>query len=72
MTSLLQQAFAQAAKLTVAEQDLLAERLLAELAAEEAFDNALANSAERLAEMAQSALEEHREGLTQPLDPDKL
>jgi hypothetical protein len=72
MTSLLQQAFAQAAKLTVAEQDLLAERLLAELAAEEAFDNALANSAERLVEMAQSALEEHRAGLTQPLDPDKL
>jgi hypothetical protein len=72
MTSLFQQAFAQAAKLTVAEQDLLAERLLAELAAEEAFDNALANSAERLVEMAQSALEEHRAGLTQPLDPDKL
>ncbi len=40
MTTLLQQAFAEAAKLPQAEQDLLATRLLAELAAEDDFDRA--------------------------------
>ena len=46
MTTLLQQAFAEAAKLPQAEQDLLAARLLAELAAEDDFDRAIARSSD--------------------------
>lgn len=38
VTALLEKAFAEAAKLPTAEQDLLASRLLAELAAEDDFD----------------------------------
>jgi hypothetical protein len=72
MTSLLQQAFAEAAKLSQAEQDLLASRLLAELAADDEFDRAIASTSNRLALLARDALAEHRAGLTEKLDPDQL
>ncbi len=71
MTSLLEQAFAAAAKLPEAEQDLLAFRLLAELAAENAFDRAIAGTADKLVGLAQEAIEEHRSGKTTKLDPEK-
>jgi uncharacterized protein (DUF433 family) len=60
MVTLLQQAFAEAAKLPQAEQELLAARLLAELAAEDDFDRAIAGSSDKLAALAQDALSEHR------------
>jgi uncharacterized protein (DUF433 family) len=60
MTALLQQAFAEAAMLPQAEQDLLAARLLAELAAEDDFDRAIARSSDKLAALAQDALSEYR------------
>ena len=69
MTTLLQQAFDAAAKLSAAEQDLLAARLLAELAAEGDFDHVIAASGEKLVTLAAAALAEHRAGQTQPLDP---
>lgn len=72
MTALLEKAFAKAAKLSDAEQDVLAGRLLAELAAEDDFDRDVARSAHKLAKMADEALAEHRAGLTVPLDPDRL
>jgi len=72
MTTLLQQAFAAAEKLPTAEQDLLASRLLAELAAEDAFDREIARSSGKLAGLAREALAEHRAGLTQELDPERL
>ena len=72
MTNLLEQAFAEAGKLSPAEQDLLASRLLAELGTEDEFDRAIAASASKLAVLAKEALDEHRSGLTQELDPDKL
>ena len=72
MTTLLQQAFAEAAKLPQAEQDLLAARLLAELAAEDDFDRAIARSSDKLAALAREALAEHRAGLTKKLDPEQL
>jgi hypothetical protein len=72
MTALLQQAFAEAAKLSDPEQELLASRLLAELAAEDAFDRAIANSSDKLAILAREALAEHRAGLTEPLDPEQI
>jgi hypothetical protein len=72
MTNLLEQAFAEAAKLSAQEQELLATRLLAELTAEDAFDRAIANSSDQLATMAHEALADYRAGLTKELDPDRL
>jgi hypothetical protein len=72
MTRLLEQAFAEAAKLPPDEQEVLASRLLAEIAAEDAFDRAIAGSGEKLARLAREALAEHRAGLTQELDPERL
>jgi hypothetical protein len=65
MTNLLERAFAEAGKLSSAEQDLLASRLLAELGDEDDFDRAIASSADKLAILARQALAEHRAGLTQ-------
>ncbi len=72
MTPLLEQAFARAAQLPEAEQELLAARLLAELAEEDAFDRALASSGDKLARLAAEALAEHRSGQTHELDPEQL
>ena len=72
MTASLQQAFTEAAKLSESEQELLASRLLAELAAEDDFDRAIARSTDKLAKLAAEALVEHRAGQTQPLDPDRI
>lgn len=64
MTTLLQRAFAEAAKLSTEEQDVLAKRLLAELAAEDEFDRAIARSSDKLAQPATEAIAEHRAGET--------
>ena len=72
MTKLLEQAFEKASRLPKLEQELLASRLLAELATEDAFDQALARSGDKLAQLAQAALLEHRAGLTRELDPEQL
>jgi hypothetical protein len=72
MTKLLERAFAEASKLSEAEQEVLASRLLAELAAEDEFDQKIVGSVDKLARLASEALEEHRAGLTEELDPDKL
>lgn len=72
MNKLLERAFAEAAKRPEAEQDLLASRLLAELAAENKFDRAIAASTDKLAKVAAEALAEHRAGLTEELDPNRL
>ncbi len=72
MTTLLQQAFAEAGKLPQAEQDLLASRLLAELAAEDDFDRAIDRSSDKLVALAQEALAQHRSGQTEELDAERL
>jgi transposase len=72
MTKLLEQAFAEAAKLPAEEQDVLAARLLAELAAEDEFDRAIARSADKLAALAGQALDEYRSGKTEELNPEQL
>jgi hypothetical protein len=72
MTVLLQQAFAEASKLSAAEQDLLASRLLAELAAEDEFDRSIARSSDKLAGLAREALAELEAGETEELDPERL
>lgn len=72
MTKLLEQAFAKAAKLSDDEQELLAARLLTEMEAETAFDQAISRSGPKLAQLAEAALAEHRAGQSMPLDPDLL
>jgi hypothetical protein len=72
VTTLLQEAFAKAAALPPAEQEVLAARLLAELTEEDEFDRAIAASGEKLRALARQALAEHRAGNTQRLDPDTL
>jgi len=72
MTQLLERAFSEAGKLTPAEQDLLASRVLAELGEEDEFDRVIAASADKLASLANAALAEHRAGQTQELNPDRL
>jgi hypothetical protein len=72
MTTLLEKAFAEAAKKSPEEQDVLAARLLAELAAADVFDRAIAESADKLARLAQEAVAEHRAGKTEVLDPEQL
>ena len=68
MTTLLQRAFDAATLLSPAEQDMLASRMLAELAAEDDFDKAIAATSHKLVTLAVAALAEHRAGETQPLD----
>ena len=72
MTTLLQRAFAEAGKLPAEEQNVLASRLLAELAEDDDFDRAIQATAGRLAGLAKQALAEDQAGLAQELDPDRL
>jgi hypothetical protein len=72
MTRLLEQAFAEAARLAPADQDALAAAILAEMQAEPHWQAALGRSLEGLAGLAREAVEEYRAERTEPLDPDKL
>lgn len=65
MTDLLKSAFAEAAKLSPEDQDVIASRLLEELAAEDGFDRKIAGSTDKLAELAREAMEEYHAGLTE-------
>lgn len=72
MTVALERAFAEAAKLPNEEQDLLAARLLVELASEDEFDRKIAGSGDKLGWLAAAALAEFEAGDTDALDPDQL
>jgi hypothetical protein len=72
MTERLKKAFAEASKLPEEEQDALARWLLEELASERRWDEAFSASQDRVAELADEALEEYRKGSTKKLDPDEL
>lgn len=72
MTDLLNKAFSAAAKLPAEQQDSLATWLLSELESDRRWDDAFAASHEALASLAEEALNEHRAGRTQSLDPEKL
>ena len=73
MTKLLEEAFAEAAKLPEQqEQDALAAVVLEELASERRWDQAFAASADLLAQLADQALAEHRAGKTSVLDQERL
>jgi hypothetical protein len=70
--TILERAFAEAAKLPKIKQDVLASRILAELEAQNDFDLAIARSSDKLAALAAEALAQYRSGLTEVLDPDQL
>lgn len=72
VTALLKKAFDEAAKLPDEEQEEVARVLLERLASEANWNKTSATSATRLRELADEALEEHRSGRTEELDPDKL
>ena len=68
----LELAFAEATKLPSKEQDRLAEWLLAELASEKRWNQLFSESEGLLERLATEALDEHRRGETQELDPGKI
>ena len=72
MTDLLQQAFEEASGLPDHEQDRIAAWLIDELRSEGEWDKRFANSQPLLERLAGEALRQHRDGETEPLDPDKL
>jgi hypothetical protein len=72
MTELLEKAFSEATKLSKREQGALAAWILGELASERHWDEAFADSADILTQLADEALTEHHAGRTQELDPDQL
>jgi hypothetical protein len=67
VTQLLEKALSEVAKLDEPEQDALASILLEEIASEERWSRAFAESQEILASLADEALEEHAAGRTRPL-----
>jgi hypothetical protein len=71
MTKALQDAFAEAEKLPEPLQDQLAAAIRAEIDAELAWDARLSGSADRLAALADEALEEHRSGRTRSIERDR-
>jgi GrpB-like predicted nucleotidyltransferase (UPF0157 family) len=68
MTELLEKAFAEASKLSQETQDMLARMLLDDLAAEEKWDETFAKSQDKLAQLADEALAEYRDGKTKKLE----
>ncbi len=72
MTTLLEQAFAEAAKLPPQEQEVFAAWMIDELKSEHRWSQLLDRSPDILAQLADEALSEHRAGRTQVLDPDQL
>lgn len=72
MTHLLKKAFEEASRLADTEQDAVAQWLLDELASEHRWNQALEDSPDALAKLADEARQEHHAAQTRPLDPDSL
>ena len=72
MTKALKKAFEAAAKLPHREQEELAAAILEELAADERWEAAFAESQAVLKRLADEAVREHRAGRSEVLDPDSL
>ncbi len=70
MTTLLEKAFEEAAKLSEEDQNALAVELLEDLAAEKRWDETIATSQDKLALLAREALAEYERGETKPLVED--
>ena len=72
MSTLLDKVIAEVAKLPDYEQDTIAAWILEELQSESRWENLFSGSLSQLESLADSALADHREGRTSPLDPDKV
>ncbi len=72
MTKLLEKAFFEASKLPELEQNVFANWILEELASEQRWETAFANSEATLAQLADEALAEYHAGQTEELDLDTL
>jgi hypothetical protein len=72
MTEALKKAFEAASRLPDPDQDELAAAIIEELEADERWEAAFGRSQDALERLADEALEEHRAGQTEPLDPDAL
>ncbi len=72
MGRLLEKAISEASKLPESEQEAIGAWLLAEMESERRWEELFGRSATVLERMADDALEEHGQGLTTPLDPDRL
>lgn len=72
MTKLLEKAFKEASKLPNVEQNSVAKWLIEELEAERKWEQTFAESEDILDQLADEALEAHKQGKTIPLDIDKL
>ncbi|MBI1827154.1 MAG: hypothetical protein HY287_16880 [Planctomycetes bacterium] len=70
MTKLLNKALDEVSKLAADEQDSVARWLLDELESERHWDEAFRNFSDKLGNLADEALREHRSGGTCPLDFD--
>ena len=70
MTHLLERAISEIRKLPSDEQDAIAAVLMAELESERRWERAIDATAEQLSSLADGALDEDREGKTEPVDPD--
>lgn len=68
MSDRLRLAFEEASKLSEREQDAFAAFIIAELQDESGWQARFDNSQEALSRLAASALKEHRQGNTRPLD----
>lgn len=67
MTKLLEQAFAQAARLSAQEQDAFARFVIEELRSEAKWAQAFASSQNELASLAKEAAADYKSGRTRPL-----
>jgi len=72
MTESLEQAFAEASKLSPKEQDALAGWLLKELESESRWGRVFSDSQAALGKLAAEAIAEHRSGRTEELDPGQI
>jgi hypothetical protein len=72
VTTLLEKAFSEAAKLPRKEQEAFATWILKELADEQRWDKSFVKSEDMLEKMARKALSDHAAGKTQELDLTKL
>ncbi len=72
MSNLLDEAYAMAKELSEQEQQAIGAWLLAEIDADRRWDELFAQPSDVVERMADKALEDHRRGLSLPLDPDTL
>ncbi len=72
MGKALEKAISEASKLPEKEQEAIGAWLLAEIESDRRWDELFSESGAVLEGMADQALDEHKQGLTKPLDPNRL